>query len=53
MVKEEKNIVYVLYEVDPPHPERLSNWLLKYEDSTIIESEAKFGGVTVQRRKRI
>jgi len=46
-------IVYVLYELDPPHPERLSAWLTKYESSTIVEKEARFGGITVQRRKRI
>lgn len=46
-------IVYVLYEVDPPHPERLNNWLAKYKDTTIIEEEERFGGITVQRRKRL
>jgi hypothetical protein len=45
--------VYVLYEQDPPAPERLSNWLIRYQDSTIVEREARFGGVTVQRRKRV
>jgi hypothetical protein len=54
-MKKEENVehVYVLYEVDPPAPERLNNWLAKYKDSTIIEREAKYGGVTIQRRKRI
>lgn len=45
--------IYVLYEEDPPHPERLSNWLSKYETSSIVESSQNFGGVTVERRRRI
>lgn len=45
--------VYLLYEVDPPHPERLSAWLNRYSGNTIVEEQQKFGGVTVERRKRI
>ena len=45
--------LYILYEVDPPHPERLSAWLSKYENSTRIEVEQKFGGIIVQRRIRM
>jgi len=46
-------IFYALYEVDPPHPERLAEWLGRYGNSTIIEEQEKFGGITVERRKRI
>lgn len=46
-------IVYVLFEVDPPHPERLENWLLKYKDTSKIIEEVRFGGITVQKRERI
>jgi hypothetical protein len=54
MVKEpQKEVVYVLYEVDPPHPDRLSNWLGRYLGTSNVEEEVKFGGITVQRRKRI
>lgn len=47
------DIVYVLYEVDPPHPERLANWLTKYRDTSKILKEVQFGGITVQKRERI
>lgn len=54
LIKDGKtSIFYTLYEEDPPHPERLSSWLSQYEKRTIIEEQHKFGGVTVQRRKRI
>src|SRR3989344_4362285 len=54
MIKEpQKKTVYVLYEVDPPHPERLEVWLSRYEENSVIEEEVKFGGITVQIRKRI
>ena len=46
-------IVYVLFEQDPPHPERLEIWFSKYSDSSVIEEEIRYGGITVQRRRRI
>ncbi|OGM60094.1 hypothetical protein A3A75_01675 [Candidatus Woesebacteria bacterium RIFCSPLOWO2_01_FULL_39_10] len=53
MVKEpQKEIVYVLYEVDPPHPERLENWIARYRGNTQVEREERFGGITIQRRRR-
>jgi 4-amino-4-deoxy-L-arabinose transferase-like glycosyltransferase len=39
--------LYVIYEVDPPHPERLKNWLAKYQADKLLE-EKQFGGVRVQ-----
>lgn len=46
-------IFYALYEVDPPHPDRLTEWLNRYGNNTIIEEQEKFGGISVERRKRI
>jgi len=44
--------LYTLFEVDPPHPERLEEWLARQEGIGKVENEASFGGITVQRRKR-
>jgi 4-amino-4-deoxy-L-arabinose transferase-like glycosyltransferase len=46
-------LLYTLYEVDPPHPERLEAWLERQKGIGTVEGEATFGGITVQRRKRI
>ena len=46
-------LLYTLYEEDPPHPERLEAWLARQKGIGEIEEEASFGGITVQRRKRI
>ncbi len=45
--------LYTLYEVDPPHPERLRAWLARQAGIGQVLTEAKFGGITVQRRERI
>ena len=45
-------ILYTLYEQDPPHPERLEAWLDKQEGIGLVEESVKFGGITVERRKR-
>ena len=50
---EVRELVYVLYEQDPPHPERLEKWLSDREENTEILEEARFGGVIVQRRIRL
>lgn len=44
-------IVYLILEVDPPHPERLSNWLDKYKQDQIID-EQDLGGITVKQLLR-
>lgn len=51
----DKNVetLYTLYEEDPPHPERLESWLSVYKNTTFLEDEESFGGVTVQRRRRL
>lgn len=46
-------ILYTLYEHDPPHPERLQAWLDRQKGIGEIEKEAHFGAITVQRRGRI
>lgn len=45
--------LYTLYEVDPPHPERLQAWLDRQKGIGTVEKQAKFGGITVERRKRL
>lgn len=52
-LEERVDLLYTLYEVDPPHPERLEAWLARQKGIGSIEEETKFGGITVQRRKRI
>ena len=47
------SLLYTLYEVDPPHPERLEVWLKRQATIGMVEEEAAFGGIVVQRRKRI
>ncbi|MDO8452648.1 MAG: glycosyltransferase family 39 protein [bacterium] len=46
-------LLYTLYEVDNPHPERLEAWLARQAGIGEIKEEARFGGITVQRRTRI
>lgn len=45
--------LYTLYEVDPSHPERLEDWLMRQKAVGIVVEEVKVGGITVQRRERI
>ena len=46
-------LLYTLYEVDPPHPERLQVWLDRQEGIGNVLKEEKFGGIVVQKRQRI
>lgn len=46
-------LLYTLYEVDPPHPDRLQVWLERQEGIGKVEEETRFGGITVQRRTRL
>lgn len=52
LIKERTNLLYTIYEVDPPHPERLEAWLERQESVGVVEEEVRFGGITVQRRTR-
>lgn len=44
--------LYTLYEVDPPHPERLDAWLNRQAGIGTVKTEVEFGGIVVQRRER-
>jgi 4-amino-4-deoxy-L-arabinose transferase-like glycosyltransferase len=46
-------LLYTLYEVDPPHPERLEAWLTRQATYATPEATVRFGGVTIDRRHRI
>ncbi|OGM11342.1 hypothetical protein A2Z22_04220 [Candidatus Woesebacteria bacterium RBG_16_34_12] len=46
------SLLYLLYEEDPPNPDRLQIWLDRQEGIAFIEEEEKFGMITVQRRRR-
>lgn len=46
-------LLYTLYEVDPPHPERLQAWIDRQKGIGNIIKEEKFGGIVVQERQRI
>lgn len=50
---EQVPLLYTLYEVDPPHPERLNAWLERQKTIGAVETQQKFGGITVERRHRI
>ena len=50
---EKFDLLYTLYEVDPPHPDRLEAWLARQKGIGKVEKEIKFGGIIVQRRIRI
>ncbi|MBU0572425.1 glycosyltransferase family 39 protein [Patescibacteria group bacterium] len=50
---EQVSLLYTLYEEDPPHPERLEAWLARQKGIGEVEEESSFGGITVQRRKRL
>lgn len=45
--------LYTLYEIDPPHPERLEAWLERQKGIGEVKYEEKFGGIVVQKRERI
>lgn len=47
------SLLYTLYEVDPPHPERLNAWLDRQKGIGKLIKEEKFEGITVQERVRI
>ncbi len=49
----QENILYTLYEVDPPHPERLENWLKRQDGIGKVVKRVRFGGITVEKRIRL
>lgn len=46
-------LLYTLSEVDPDHPQLLSSWVVRQMGIGSIEETARFGGITVERRKRV
>ena len=46
-------LLYTLYEEDPPHPERLTSWLDRQKGIGKVMEAYKSGGITVERRLRI
>lgn len=50
--KSQTQIIYTLFEADPPHPERLSAWLAQQDMNSTVVTQASFGGIGVQQRKR-
>ncbi|CAN5362580.1 hypothetical protein BH10PAT1_BH10PAT1_7760 [soil metagenome] len=46
-------LLYTIYEIDPPHPERLNAWLDRQKGIGKIEATYKTGGITVERRERL
>jgi 4-amino-4-deoxy-L-arabinose transferase-like glycosyltransferase len=53
LVTNQVPLLYTLYEVDPPHPERLKAWLDRQAGIGRVIKEQTFGGITVQERERI
>jgi hypothetical protein len=53
LVENQVPLLYTLYEVDPPHPERLQAWLDRQKGIGKVIKQATFGGITVQERERI
>lgn len=51
--QERVELLYTLFEVDPPHPERLEAWLDRQAGIGVVKEEESFGGITVQRRTRL
>lgn len=51
--RENQKLLYVIYETDPSHPERLDAWLLRQSTIAVPELKIRFGGVTAERRIRI
>ncbi len=48
-----ESTLYTLYEVDPPHPERLEAWLDRQAGISKVEKSVRFGGITVEKRSRL
>lgn len=47
------SLLYTIYEVDYPHPERLDAWLKRQAKIGKVEKEVRYGGIAVQRRTRL
>ncbi|HKB88338.1 MAG TPA: glycosyltransferase family 39 protein [Patescibacteria group bacterium] len=52
-VEKQVPLLYTLYEVDPPNPNRLKAWLDRQKGIGKIVKQQTFGGITVEARERI
>lgn len=52
-VEERVLLLYTIYELDPPNPQRLEAWLKRQNTIGKVEYEFSFGGITIQRRHRL
>lgn len=53
LVREETHLLYLLYEHDPDHQERLDVWLARQKGIGKMIEQQKFGAIIVERRLRI
>lgn len=53
LASENVPLVYLLYEHDPDHQERLDAWLARQTGIGKISKQQKFGAITVERRLRL
>lgn len=52
-LQSETPLLYTLFESDSSHPERIGAWMARQEGIGKVEYQEQFGGIGVQRRKRI
>lgn len=52
-LEEKRDVLYTLYEVDPPHPDRIDAWFARQDGIGKIVDEVKFLGIGVRRRERL
>lgn len=53
LVENDVPLLYLLYEHDPDHQERLDAWMARQKGIAKSEAVKKFGAITVERRLRI
>jgi 4-amino-4-deoxy-L-arabinose transferase-like glycosyltransferase len=53
LVEERVELLYTISEVDPPHPARVEAWRKRQEGIGMVEETVNFGGISVERRKRL
>lgn len=46
-------LLITIYEIDPPHPDRIEAWFDRQDGIGKVEEEKFFGGIVVQKRERI
>jgi len=51
--QERTSALYTIYEIDPPHPERLGAWFKRQDGIGEINQEVKFGGIGARERGRV